>query len=75
VEGEAIKETSPVGTPVPLLEVTVIVKGIGEPCVISEAPKDNAVVVGLNVTVPQFSYRLPTLTDPSPVVRSYPGPA
>jgi hypothetical protein len=63
-------ETSPVGIPVPLFGVTVTLKGIGEPWVVSAVGRFKVVVVGLNVTLPQLFTRLLTFTDPNPVVMS-----
>src|SRR4029077_11655260 len=74
----AISETSPVGVPVAgvtggtrMPTTTVVPCGIAPP----STPRLRVVVVPFTMAVLHLFTRLVTLTDPSPVVSSYPTPA
>jgi hypothetical protein len=69
------RETLPVGTPDPLLGLTVPLTAMDWPCVrLLLGFRVIAVVLARNVAEDQFCSRLPTFTDPMPVARSYPVP-
>jgi hypothetical protein len=73
--GDAIKETSPLGTIAPEVCVTLIVKLTVAPWVMLTEPAAGAVIVVVSPwkgvgTLLQFDTRFETFTEPSPVARS-----
>src|SRR5205814_3158300 len=67
-----INDTSPVGSPLPpAMGVTAMFKETGLPCVAVIEFGARVVLVALKVIEPHLVTRLFTLTDPSPVARSY----
>jgi hypothetical protein len=72
-----MSETSPVGVPVAgAFAATVMLNGTGCPCVKAvELFRVSVVVLALTTAVCHWLRRLVTLTEPRPVVSSYPVPA
>ena len=67
-----MRETSPLGVPLPVACATLTFTLTLEPCVKPEVGlKVRLVVVGVKVTLFQLFTRFVTLTEPSPVARSY----